>query len=303
MGTVWGSWYDVEAKRWGYACCKGMQRCQPCSAPKKAPEPEDQTFKLPRKPGQDAESGSDHPSDESDESRTPPPEELYLESDWVNPPPELLSREQVAQTSTATEGAEQRKGWVARAFIEHFCRYALGAWRRKLHSGEGAAAFAEFTHLERQAFQDPRLLREAEEAITPLVRRLKSGANLQRGEEKHKSRCRETRTSMESKFVKEANVLESLDRMASSAALQNYVDAHATYMKLTLGNKMWNSTYVAHVAACTMKGAREYRRNRDSLNTYDMDPVSQKYMHALKKLVQFMQCIRPSSDQSKNVVM
>ena len=28
------------------------------------------------------------------------------------------------------------------------------------------------------------------------------------------------------------------------------------------GNKTWNNTFVAHVAACTMKGAREYRRNR-----------------------------------------
>ena len=27
------------------------------------------------------------------------------------------------------------------------------------------------------------------------------------------------------------------------------------------GNKTWNNTFVAHVAACTMKGAREYRRN------------------------------------------
>ena len=28
------------------------------------------------------------------------------------------------------------------------------------------------------------------------------------------------------------------------------------------GNKTWNNTFVSHVAACTMKGAREYRRNR-----------------------------------------
>merc|ERR1711972_445213 len=108
----------------------------------------------------------------------------------------------------------------------------------------------------------------------------------------------------EGKFVKEASVLDSLDRMATSASKKDYADAHATYMKLTLGNKMWNSTHVAHVAACTMKGAREYRRNRDSLNTYDMEPVSQKYMHGMKKLCHFAQCIRPNTeDQSKNVMM
>mmetsp|Transcript_31316 Transcript_31316/g.88219 ORF Transcript_31316/g.88219 Transcript_31316/m.88219 type:complete len:305 (+) Transcript_31316:171-1085(+) len=287
--AVWGSWYDREAKRWGYACCKGMQRDQPCTAPKKVPDPEEeQKFELPRAPG-DELSGSDHPSDDSSsESGTPPPEEMWLESDWVNPPTEQLRREQVG---------------TPRQFVEHFCRYALGVWRRELALKGDSAAFAGFTPLERQAFEDPKLLREAERAITPLIRRLKSGETLQRGEGKFKSRSRETRTSMESKFVKEADVLQSLERMASSATSQDYMDAHETYMKLTLGNKMWNSTHVAHVSACTMKGAREYRRNRDSLNTYDMDPVSMKYMHAVKKLVHLMQAIRPNPDQSKNVVV
>ncbi|CAJ1407984.1 unnamed protein product [Effrenium voratum] len=49
-----------------------------------------------------------------------------------------------------------------------------------------------------------------------------------------------------------------------------------------------------------MKGAREYRRNRDNFNTYDMDPDSQKYMHALLKLVQLAQCLQPNEDASKN---
>merc|ERR1712093_708220 len=102
------------------------------------------------------------------------------------------------------------------------------------------------------------------------------------------------------KFVKEKSVLLQLHTMASGAADREYVKAHEAYMHLTFGNKMWNLTHVAHVAACTMKGAREYRRNRDSLNTYDSDPVSQKYMHAMRKIVQFCGTIRPNSDQSKN---
>merc|ERR1712217_762300 len=108
---------------------------------------------------------------------------------------------------------------------------------------------------------------------------------------------------MEGKLVKEHTVLKSLDHIATFASEHEYAKAHFTYTKLTFGNKMWNLTHVSHVAACTMKGAREYRRNRDSLNTYDADPVSQKYMHAVKKLVQFAQCKRPNPDMSKNVVM
>ncbi|CAK9110965.1 unnamed protein product [Durusdinium trenchii] len=97
-----------------------------------------------------------------------------------------------------------------------------------------------------------------------------------------------------------SGVLEQLDEIATNSSNLDYLAARAGYMKLTLGNKTWNNTFVAHVAACTMKGAREYRRNRDNYNTYDMDPDSQKYMHALLKLVQLAQCLRPNGDQSKN---
>merc|ERR1712086_970965 len=142
------------------------------------------------------------------------------------------------------------------------------------------------------------------DGITPLIRRIRKGSSLQRGEEKNKKfKSRETRTSMEGKHVKELSVMESLDKMSSFASVKNYRKAHEIYMKLTLGNKMWNNTLVQHVSACTMKGAREYRRNRDNLNTYDMDPVSQKYMHGIRKLVHFTQVIRKCEDHSKNVVL
>jgi len=282
--TVWGSFYEPKENRWGYACCPSLKRHEPCVAPKEA-SAKDQGMA-----GEKAEF-SDHPSDESSDSRTPPPETQYNQADWIKPPPELLPRE----------------GKKPGEYIEHFARFAVGQWRKELESGawnlRASPTQSGFTELEVGLFRDPKLLREAEEALTPLLRRLKKGDNLQRGEDKAKSRSRETRTSMEGKHIKEASVLEQLDRMASMSAERNYKEAHGAYMKLTLGNKIWNSTHVAHVAACTMKGAREYRRNRDSLNTYDMDPVSQKYMHAYKKLVQFMQCLRPSDDQSKNVVL
>lgn len=144
---------------------------------------------------------------------------------------------------------------------------------------------------------------EVEKAITPLIWRMRSGKTLERGEGKWKHKCRETRTGMDGKHVKEQSVLQSLDQMASFASEREYAKSNTTYTRLTFGNKMWNLTFVAHVSACTMKGAREYRRNRDSLNTYDADPVSQKYMHAMKKIIQFAQVKDPSEDMSKNVVM
>ncbi|CAE7937703.1 unnamed protein product [Symbiodinium sp. KB8] len=100
--------------------------------------------------------------------------------------------------------------------------------------------------------------------------------------EKTVRRGRETRAGMEGKVQQEKRclaeamgVLAQIDDITSNSQSLDYLAARAGYMKLTLGNKTWNNTFVAHVAACTMKGAREYR---DNFNTYDMDPDSQKQL-------------------------
>jgi len=272
--SVWGSWYDPKEQRWGYACCRGVQKGQPCTAASAAE-------------GQVTSNLTPNSSSCEDDYSTDSEEAAASEQalDWSDPPTELLSREKVGSAAD---------------FIDHFVRYIIGAWRN-----EEAAGFKGFKDMERRAFQDA--LSHTEQAVTPLLRRLKKGEKLERGETRESmlgtACCRETRTSMEGKFLEEKSVLQQLNDMVTLAANRQYTEAHNTYMKMTLGNKMWNNTIVSHVPASTMKGAREYRRNRDSLNTYDMDPVSQKYMHAVRKLVHFAQCIRPNSDQSKNIVL
>jgi len=270
--SPWGSWYNLEAKRWGYACCKGLtaQRDQACPV---APPP-----------SASAAAGEDG-NDSGIEVTSPDSEDQTEFDPWdfSKPPAELLPPEKVCRGQPG-------------AYINHFLAWSFGEWERMQESG-----YPGFEPIQHAKFN--KTIKEAKDAITPLLWRLKKGVSLDRGEQKSTKRSRETRTSMEGKFVKEKSVLDQLFKMANSCHERNYIEAHAEYMRLTFGNKMWNLTFVAHVAACTMKGAREYRRNRDSLNTYDMDPVSQKYMHAMKKLCRFSQCIRPSSDQSKNVVM
>lgn len=184
-------------------------------------------------------------------------------------------------------------------FVEHFIRFGIGTWAKEIENKFAGRDLPTKVKFEAS-------LPEALAAFTPLIRRLKRGESLQKGEEKKKhfgSRSRETRTSMEGKFLGEASVIGQFEQMITMAYDKNYVQAHKAYMLMTLGHKTWNNTLVQHVSACTMKGAREYRRNRDNLNTYDMDPVSQKYMHAMRKLVHLMQVIRPNSDQSMNVVL
>lgn len=265
--AVWGSWYDTEGKRWGYACCRGTQRDQPCAV---APQTSAEAAKAE---GED--SGIEVTSPDSEDQTEFDP------WDFSNSPKELRPPKDCGQPGP---------------YIQHWVHYFFGAWQRAEESG-----YQGFGDIQRMAFKGN--MKECQDAITPLLWRLKKGVSLDRGEQKDTRRSRETRTSMEGKFVKEKSVLAQLFEMAAKAAETDYIAAHAAYMRLTFGNKMWNLTHVAHVAACTMKGAREYRRNRDSLNTYDMDPVSQKYMHAMKKLCHLAQCVQPSSDQSKNFNM
>lgn len=276
--SVWGSLYDPEAKRWGYACCRGVKRESPCAAPEPKQEFPRAAGSTAKASGEESDSGKEvtSPDTEAEDEAKP--------FDFSNPPPELLP-------SQGDSKKDKRK------FIEHFVKFILEAWRKKEADG-----FPNFGDMERGAFT--RMRGEAEKGLTPLMWRLKKGESLDRGEARQfNKKSRETRTSMESKFVQEKCVLTQVYKMTAGACEGEYVKAHEAYMQLTFGNKMWNLTHVTHVAACTMKGAREYRRNRDSLNTYDMCPVSQRYMHALKKLIHFCQCIRPNEDQSKNFVM
>lgn len=272
--SVWGSFFDAEAKRWGYACCKNFARGCPCPL---ASESSPVANSKGAKAGEGEDSGIEQTSPDSEDLAEDQP------WDYGNPPLELRSPEVIGQPG---------------AFIEHFVHYFVGQWERLKEQG-----YPGFGEIEKAAFTGTTHA-ETIKAISPLLWRLKKGESLERGEGKDTRRSRETRTSMEGKFVKEKSVLQQLTVMAGSAYERDYLSAHEAYMHLTFGNKMWNSTHVAHVAACTMKGAREYRRNRDSLNTYDVDPVSQKYMHALKKLVHLSQCLRPNiSDGSRNFKM
>ncbi|CAE7244528.1 SLU7 [Symbiodinium natans] len=257
--SVWGSFYDPETKRWGYGCCKVMEKQSKCTA-EKAPEPEPNSSDL----------------DNSPESLGPDEVEII---DWNNPPAELRPRGSFKAPT---------------AWVEHYVRHYVGEWQRKAEDG-----YAGFPDLAVTTLKP--LLKPSMEALEILIRRLHNPRELDRSE-KTVRRGRETRAGMEGRVQEERSVLEQLDDITSNSASLDYLAARAGYMKLTLGNKTWNNTFVAHVAACTMKGAREYRRNRDNYNTYDMDPDSQKYMHALLKLVQLAQCLKPNPDQSKNCV-
>mmetsp|Transcript_15456 Transcript_15456/g.24706 ORF Transcript_15456/g.24706 Transcript_15456/m.24706 type:complete len:337 (-) Transcript_15456:74-1084(-) len=285
--TAWGTWYNKENKRWGYGCCKVEDKNAVCT----------NVIVKEGKPAHGAgESSSSHPEDESPESLGP--DEVVIIS-WANPPAKLLTPEEVSKSKKDSQEDIYKKypRTVAdnAAFVEHFVRYGVGQWQRK-----ATDSYAGFKHMEAVTFGNKGLLENSLKGLEVLLRRLLNPKELDRSE-KEVRKGRETRAGMEGKVQKEKNVLEQISNICKEAAQQDYLGAQRGYMRLTLGNKTWNNTFVTHVAACTMKGAREYRRNRDNFNTYDMDPDSQKYMHALLKLVMLLQCTHPNPDVSKHV--
>eukprot|EP00929_Paragymnodinium_shiwhaense_P044880 TRINITY_DN23003_c0_g1_i1.p1 TRINITY_DN23003_c0_g1~~TRINITY_DN23003_c0_g1_i1.p1 ORF type:complete len:321 (-),score=70.17 TRINITY_DN23003_c0_g1_i1:88-1050(-) len=295
--SVWGSWYDNDKKSWGYGCCRGLDKNAECTDLKRKA---DEMFpEEPQASDSGIEKTSESDSDAKKTEQAPWPFEKLA-------PAKLLTPEEL-QAQFKAEGRKEEKMRPEKLdkkrkgeYVTHFVHYVLARWRE---DKESKFASRNFTDEQKITFKD---YKSAEQQLTPLMWRLKRGDDLERGEKKRDPKgpaSRETRTSMEGKYVKERNVLDSLFDITNMAREQNYFDANGVYMKLTFGNKMWNLTHVAHVAACTMKGAREYRRNRDSLNTYDNDPVSQKYMHGLRKLVHYAQLLNPSPDQSQNFVM
>eukprot|EP00913_Durusdinium_trenchii_P012392 g11633.t1 len=327
--AVWGSLFDPESKRWGYKCCKVMEKNGMCTA-EKAPEPE---------------------ANSSDLDNSPDSEDL------LGP----LRRLSVAVGLGRSWGLVWWAGLDATAWVEHFVRYHVGAWQRK--ADENYKGFPDLAEILIRRLHNPRELDRGEKTVRrgretragmegrvqeemlgtrahAHGRGRKGGKALnlsllawasaaaswpastcdgegddsscgfglvqtragraEHGREAARSRQRrplpawqqraylvgashKAGTEMLHHIMKWTfDVLggtDSCDYDANGGPITAYspMRAEAGYMKLTLGNKTWNNTFVAHVAACTMKG--------DNYNTYDMDPDSQKYMHALLKLV------------------
>uniref|UniRef100_A0A7S4UZY1 Prp18 domain-containing protein n=1 Tax=Alexandrium monilatum TaxID=311494 RepID=A0A7S4UZY1_9DINO len=181
--------------------------------------------------------------------------------DWNNPPADLLPREEVATPA---------------AFVEHFARFMVGAWRRELQK---PAPFEgrDLQETELAVFKSRRSLQQIECAVAPLIKQL------QRNEASDE-------------------VVRQLDKMVTLAASREYAEAGAAYITMALGHKKWNQTHATYAGAVGQnKGCRTYRTYQDKLLEYDKDPVVQKYIQCMRKLVHFAQCIRPNTDVAKHL--
>lgn len=247
--AVWGSFYDVNFECWGYACCRGTARSQPCTTAKAAGGPASEGAKQPRRARRGDSSESESPRRVQGSGGAA--------VDWSAAPSELLP--------PGSAGEQQ-----AAVLIEHIVRFAVGAWQRELNTTPGMDGAPE-----NKAFGSAEMLRQAQEALTPLLKHLRTGAV-------------------------EGSVLARLREMLELAAAREYAAANKVYMELTVGNKRWQNV-VAGAQGLHNKGASIRLIPQSKLNAFDCDPAAQKYILALRRIILFLQYTWPNEDVSKHM--
>lgn len=283
--SVWGSWYDPKTKSWGYGCCRSKEKGSTCTCKDGAEGAE----------GSDAAEKSQEDNDsilsgssDSEQARRKAVQQEKV--DW-SAPVELLSREAVE----AAEGGD-RPG----TFVLHFVRFVVGAWQRLLEEGGGGGARGSDAGANLEQFRSQEL-KQVMANMEPLLLQLEGGRLSQAIRTKDKQRGS---AGIQRHEGDQANpkVVRQLDKMVSLTVEKKYVDANKAYMEMVLGHKKWNNTLASYGGTGgTNKGARIYITKQDDLLEYDRDPVVQRYIQAIRKLVLFAQAIRPNPDPGQTL--
>lgn len=153
-------------------------------------------------------------------------------------------------------------------YLARFVLFWFHAWRAT--AGAGAAS------------QGDRAVRQSREAMLPLLQRLQRGAVPK-------------------------DLLRSLADFAELASRGEYAQADDVYVGMTIGKALWHSDLDlgeqrAHWGGgCSLRTMQRQVVEKDHKNAslFDTDPVVQRYVHGMKRLVTHIQAVRPAEDPSK----
>jgi len=224
--SVWGSYYDLEKRSWGYACCKSLSKSTRCD------------LALPE--GHEAAGGSQ----EDDEGRRL----LMGTMPCVAAEPEIA------------------KGATPEDYLIRFVSFWFHDWAALdgEHSDHGNATLGN------------------KQALLPLLLQLHRKAVPR-------------------------DLLEQLVQFAELASRREYAKANDVYIGITIGKALWHNhldlgEQRAHWGqGCALRTMQKQVVEKDHLNAtlFDTDPVVQRYVHAMKRLVTHMQSTRPNEDLAK----
>eukprot|EP00747_Dinoflagellata_sp_TGD_P169346 gnl/TRDRNA2_/TRDRNA2_198119_c0_seq1.p1 gnl/TRDRNA2_/TRDRNA2_198119_c0~~gnl/TRDRNA2_/TRDRNA2_198119_c0_seq1.p1 ORF type:complete len:331 (+),score=58.17 gnl/TRDRNA2_/TRDRNA2_198119_c0_seq1:79-1071(+) len=154
-------------------------------------------------------------------------------------------------------------------FLGRFVLYWFHAWS----AGTGMSASEK---------PDAKAVQSAREALLPLLQQLQKGT------------CQKA-------------LLGNLSDFADLAMQREYSKANDVYIAITIGKATWHSDLDlgeqrAHWGqGCQLRTMQRQvvSKDRSIVNLFDTDPVVQRYVHGLKRLVTHIQSVQPSVDPSK----
>lgn len=173
----------------------------------------------------------------------------------------LLDGENPAEVSERSKSSDED-------YLAQFLMYWFHAWSRG-SSDPGTK-------------RDSKAVQQTRDALLPLLQQLKRG-------------------------VVNKELLKSLADVAELAQQREYAKANDVYIGLTIGKALWHEQLDLGEQRAHWSGSGNLRtmqrqtveKDWQRASSFDTDPVVQRYVHALKRLVTYMQSQRPSEDPSK----
>eukprot|EP00927_Polykrikos_kofoidii_P062882 TRINITY_DN57683_c0_g1_i1.p1 TRINITY_DN57683_c0_g1~~TRINITY_DN57683_c0_g1_i1.p1 ORF type:complete len:346 (+),score=62.64 TRINITY_DN57683_c0_g1_i1:52-1089(+) len=246
--AVWGSFFNREHGKWGYACCRGTSREEPCPF---------------RKPLEEVTDGApcaalaaddigvrQSSSDDEGENRVAATWAACRLLDEV-PPAQLEPR------SACTSDEE---------YLSRFVLYWFRAWNDARASGNS----------------DQKSVQQTREALLNLLQLLR-------------------------KKAVQKDLVSKLADFADLASQREYAKANDVYVGMTIGKALWHTHLDLGQQRAHWGGGSSLRtmqrqvveKDHKNSSLFDSDPAVQRYVHAVKRLVTYMQSAHPSDDPSK----
>jgi len=181
---------------------------------------------------------------------------------WGEPPEDLLERQDLEDS---VDGS--------RAYVAHFIRYVMGMWHqyfKKGHKIEGSG----LTQGAVASFNSAMVVEKTREALTPILVKLQ-------------------------KNTLDAELLRRIDSVVALAANRDYKTCMQEYVVCTMGRKTWHQSLSQAMMQQNHGGSICKIITQSQFIDFDYDPTINAFMLALKRVIQFLQWLRPPTDASK----
>jgi hypothetical protein len=212
-------------------------------------------------PEAEMDSDSSDSADSSDEEKTKVQQVIDF---WGKPPEELLSRTDLEESADGS-----------RAFVAHFVRFAMGAWSEILAQGRKIEGNG-LTEYVTATFNSAMVLEKTKEALAPLL------VNLQRN-------------------TVNSGLLQKIDNIATLATQREYARVMEEYVGVTMGKKLWFQSHMQTMMQQNHGGSVAKILKQSAFIDFDVDTTVNAYMLALKRVIQFLQWLRPAIKPSHGV--